>query len=203
MLGGLNARTVVLSLLVAGLVTGGNLWLHRGDTPMGYTEYNRHGLSFRYPSDWSSYEGGFTDPEAGATKVQGVFQAVHFSETRIETIMVAWAAVNASIEAPDGGAPYVDEVIQDIDKSPNTTIVSVGPYVVVDKGGVEVTYAVFTLVQRGLPLTAVVGVMAQPWPSLGNYRAYVLSYAADSASSSEAQVEESFLEFLDGFRSPA
>jgi hypothetical protein len=45
--------------------------------------------------------------------------------------------------------------------------------------------------------------MAQPWPSLRSYRVYVLSYAADSTSTSEAQAEERFMEFLGSFRSPA
>lgn len=202
-LGGLNARTVALSLLAAGLVTGGNLWLHRGDTPLGYTEYNKYGFSLRYPSAWYPLEGGFTDPGAGASDVQGMFQAIYFSETRVELMMVAWTIVEAPIEAPEWGAHYVDEVIQNVGDTPNTTIIGVGPYETVDKDGVEVTYAVFKLVQRELPLTAVVGVMAQQWPSLRSYRAYVLSYAADSASASEAQVEERFHDFLDGFRSPA
>jgi len=203
MLGGLNARTVALSLVLAGLVTGGNLWIHRGDTPLGYTDYTKYGFSLRCPSAWYPREGGFTDPGAGASDVQGLFQAIYFSETRVETIMVAWTVVGASVENPERGAAYVDEVIQDIGEAPNTTIISVGPHMIVDKDGVEVTYAVFKLVQRGLPLTAAVGVMAQPWPSLRSYRAYVLSYGSDSASASEAQVKERFLGFLDGFRSPA
>ena len=200
MFGGLNARTVVLSLLVAGLVTGGNLWLHRGDTPMGYTEYNKYGFSLCYPSNWYPYEGGFTDPGAGASDFQGMFQAVLFTEEKVELMMVGWTT---SAEVDEGAASSVEGFIQSIGDTPNTTLTSMGPFKIVDKDGVEVTYVVFQAVQRGLPLTAVAGIMAQPWPSFRGYRVYVLSYAADSASTSEARAEERFMEFLDSFRSPA
>jgi hypothetical protein len=200
MFGGLNTRTVALSLLVAGLVTGGNIWLHRGDTPLGYTEYSRYGFSLRYPSNWYPYEGGFTDPGAGASDFQGMFQAILFTEEKVELMMVGW---QASAEVDEGAASSVEGFVQSIEDTPNTTLTSMGPFKTVDKDGVEVTCVVFQLVQRGLPLTAVAGVMAQPWPSLRSYRVYVLSYAADSTSTSEAQAEERFMEFLGSFRSPA
>jgi hypothetical protein len=198
MFGGLNTRTVVLSLVVAGLVTGGNLWLHMGDTPLGYTEYSRYGFSLLHPSNWNTYEGGFTDPGMGASDFQGMFQAVLLTEDHVELMQVGW---QTSVEAPEG-ALSVEEVVQSIESTPNTTVTSVGPFKTFNKEGFEVTYTVFGVVQRGQTLTAVVGFLAQPWPSLRGYRVYVFSYAADSASTSQARAEDRFHEFIDGFRSP-
>lgn len=198
MLGGLNTRTVALSLVVAGLVTGGNLWLHMGDTPLGYTVYRGYGFSVLHPSNWYTQEGGFTDPGMGASDVQGMFQAVLFTEDHVELMQVGW---QTSVEAPEGAAS-VEEVVQSIESNPNTTVTSVGPLKTFNKDGFEVTYTVFEVVQRGQPLTAVIGTMAQPWPSLRSYRVYVFSYAADSASTSQALAEERFHEFMDSFRSP-
>jgi len=184
---------------VVGLVTGGNVWLHMGDTSLGYTEYSRYGFSLIHPSNWYTYEGGFTDPGMGVSDVQGMFQVVLFTEDHVELMQVGW---QTSVEDSEGTAS-VEEVVQQIDSSPNTTVTSIGPLKTFNKDGFEVTYTVFGVVQRGQPFTAVIGVLAQPWPSLRGYRVYVFSYAADIASTSQALAEERFLEFMDSFRSPA
>jgi hypothetical protein len=43
---GLDLRSICLIVIVVGAVTGGNLWLHRDDLPLGYVRYSNFGFSF-------------------------------------------------------------------------------------------------------------------------------------------------------------
>ena len=47
----LDTRTILAMIVIIGAVTGGNLWIHRGDPLLGYTSYNGHGFSIDYRHD--------------------------------------------------------------------------------------------------------------------------------------------------------
>lgn len=48
---GLTLRNLVVVLIVVSGVTGGNLWLHRNDTPLGLIRYSEFGFTFNHESD--------------------------------------------------------------------------------------------------------------------------------------------------------
>ncbi len=52
----MSTRSLVIVLIAVGAVTGGNLWIHRGDPPIGYVRYTGHDISFDYTVEMNLME---------------------------------------------------------------------------------------------------------------------------------------------------
>ena len=85
----MSARSLVIVLIMVGAVTGGNLWIHRGDPRLGYTRYTGHGVSFDYPMMMTQGEadlGGLGPPTDSGGTVQVSYQGAD----RLEQYGVMW-----------------------------------------------------------------------------------------------------------------
>ena len=58
-----NTRSLAVVALIVIAFTGGNLWAHRGDPPVGYTRFQDFGLQFDYPNHMHFYIEGLGTPE--------------------------------------------------------------------------------------------------------------------------------------------
>jgi hypothetical protein len=47
---GLKPNNLLITLVVVGVITGGNIWLHRNDTPLGMVQYSEYGFTFTHES---------------------------------------------------------------------------------------------------------------------------------------------------------
>jgi len=96
-------RDAAIMLVVVVAVTGFNIWLHRGDTPVGYQLYSANGFSFIYPRECTLREAVviFRYPSYWLGDMQGE------SSGEAATVMgVVWEVEQA------GGVPAtMDEII--------------------------------------------------------------------------------------------
>lgn len=191
----LNARSIIVAVLAVGAVTGGNLWLHREDPPLGYVEYSDFGFSFIHPQLLPTYSWGYPDSASGANDFGGVVQAKGLWEGVWRNFMVIW-----SIEAatPDLGAE-LDDFYALMD-SWDCVIDNKGELLSSEKDGHEMLLQTYTFIEDGdLEYIAATGVWCEPWPSLHANRIYTLTYIAYPHLTSRELVLEKLRQYLDTF----
>ena len=86
----LNLRNIFVTIIIVGAVTGGNLWLHSSDPPLGYGKYEKYSLSFEYPLLFNVIEVGFTGPGTDATDFSGVAQVQGVWDNVFHNYLVIW-----------------------------------------------------------------------------------------------------------------
>ena len=47
----MDQKSLAVIIAVSIILTGGNLWLHRGDTPLGQATMHEFGISFNFPEN--------------------------------------------------------------------------------------------------------------------------------------------------------
>jgi CubicO group peptidase (beta-lactamase class C family) len=114
-------RDAAVIFFVVAVVTGFNLWQHRGDPPLGYAEFNQYGFSFVYPSDCALREAAvyFKMPSYWLGDVQG-----ESTGESANIVGVVWGAGQAS-----GLDEFTDQIIEEARKSNDVTGVDEGEYV--------------------------------------------------------------------------
>jgi len=85
----MSARSLVIVLIAVGAVTGGNLWIHRGDPLLGYVRYTGHGISFDYIVEMSLVESDLSG-FGSATNSGGNVQLNNQGADRLEQYGVMW-----------------------------------------------------------------------------------------------------------------
>ena len=58
-----NARSLAVVALIVVAFTGGNLWINRGDPPVGYLRFQEFNIQFDYPNYMHFYIEGLGTPE--------------------------------------------------------------------------------------------------------------------------------------------
>jgi hypothetical protein len=122
-------------LVVVVAVTGFNIWLHRGDTPVGYQLYSANGFSFIYPRECTLREAVviFRYPSYWLGDLQG-----ESSEGAATVMGVVWEA------EPAGGVPdTMDEIIDAASYYYQITDVGVDAYTTL--GGKQVSVRGFSV----------------------------------------------------------
>jgi len=54
---GLKPNNLLITLVVVGVITGGNIWLHRNDIPLGMVQYSEYGFVFTHESGGAVFLG--------------------------------------------------------------------------------------------------------------------------------------------------
>ena len=111
-----SLKVLLVSLIIVGFVTGGNLWLHRGDAPLGEARYSGHGFSIDYSSMMQVQEMGLTG--GVATESIGMIQG-RMDGRSLEQFGVMWFK-------PDQLPSYYDSSPRDALKYVFDTIASSG-----------------------------------------------------------------------------
>jgi hypothetical protein len=128
-------RDAAIMLVVVVAVTGFNIWLHRGDTPVGYQLYSANGFSFIYPRECTLREAVviFRYPSYWLGDLQG-----ESSEGAATVMGVVWEA------EPAGGVPdTMDEIIDAASYYYQITDVGVDAYTTL--GGKQVSVRGFSV----------------------------------------------------------
>jgi hypothetical protein len=192
----LTLRNILVTIIVIGALTGGNLWLHRGDPPLGYGRYDNFGLTFEYPLLFNVVEAGFPDPSAGANDFMGLAQAQGVWENEYHNYFVIWATESSIPELGD----TLEEIYLALADS-GCVIDSKEPIVSKEKEGQELLYQTITFTQAELDFIGTIGVWYEPWSSFHANRVYMVSYITFQDAASSLQVEETFLTFKDTINS--
>ncbi len=84
-----DTRTLIAIIVVVGAVTGGNLWINRGNPPLGYNKYEGYGFSIDYRGDMRFEVTGLG--EGTATESMGAVEGALEGES-IEQFGVIWVS---------------------------------------------------------------------------------------------------------------
>lgn len=151
-----STRSLVIVLAVVGAVTGGNLWIHRGDPMLGYTRYTGHGVSFDYSmrmnareSDWMGY--------GPATDSLGGVQVTYQGSDRLEQFGLMWIEPRSMpshlARTPEAALDYLHEIVS----ISGGMITDIGEYKYTANDGHEVVYQTFGVPEGQYTIPAIIG----------------------------------------------
>jgi len=153
----MSARSLFITLITVGVVTGGNLWIHSGDPPIGYVRYSGHGLSFDYTAEMSQVEsdlGGF-----GPTTDSGGSVQVRYQDAdRLEQYGVMWVKHEIMLtylaHTPESALDYLFEIVG----IGGTQITDRSQYMTTTTDSHDVIYQTFGVPESGLTIPGIIGV---------------------------------------------
>ncbi|HUV33798.1 MAG TPA: serine hydrolase [Candidatus Desulfaltia sp.] len=128
-------RDALIMTVVVLMVTGFNLWQHRDDPPLGYTEFTGYGFSFVHPQECTLREAVvyFVMPSYWLGDLQGESQG-----NAANIVGVVWGASQAG-----GLRGFSDQIIEEARKQNEVTDVEEGE--LVELGGKQVYVRGFNL----------------------------------------------------------
>jgi hypothetical protein len=182
----LNSRYIIISLIVAGVVTGGNLWIHRGDPPLGYSRYSGYGISFDYDLRTQIKESdltGYGVPSHTEGSIVGVLQ----SNDYLKQWGVFWVKPEVIPPHMAGNSESVIDFLFENAGMAGTQIVDRGEYSSTSKDEYEVFYQHFGVQEGGITIPGVIGVWYSEIQS--RYVIFYLIYIVD-VENPEAHYEE-------------
>jgi hypothetical protein len=196
---GSNLKSICLIAFVVGAVTGGNLWLHRDDLPLGYARFSGYGFSFDYPELLEIHSWGYPDSSSGPSDFGGTVQVKRYWEGVWENFWVLWYT---EIGTPDLGVE-LETFYRNMD-SWGCLTGNQGELLASEKDGHEMLLQTYTFWEDsfrpgGAEFITVSGVWCEPWPPLHANRVYVVTYIAFIESATRQQVLEEFQRYLDSF----
>ena len=96
----LDQKSLAVIIAVSILLTGGNLWLHRGDTPLGQATMHEFGISFNFPEnlpmsvntppgwDQGYWEGAVQgEDSSGTPEISGLFWTTGSADSKEEGLI--------------------------------------------------------------------------------------------------------------------
>ena len=152
----MSTRSMVIVLVVVGAVTGGNLWIHRGDPAIGFNRYDKYGISFDY-DPWTiireSDFGGGSPPSNDGGSVTAVYQ----SDRALKQFGVYWMKPDLMPPFYSGSPESAIDFLLGSAGLMGTQIVDRGEYSTTTKDGHEVRYQTFGISESGIAIPSVIG----------------------------------------------
>ena len=196
-----SLRSVFLVVVCVGAVTGANLWLHRGDLPLGWARYSDFGFSFVYPELLETYSWGYPDPSSGPSDFGGAVQVKRYWEGVWENFWVLWYT--------DVGTPDLEVELERFCRNMDSwgcIVETKDELLASEKDGHEMLLQTYVFWEDsfkpgGAKFITASGVWCEPWPSLHANRVYVVSYIAFPELTTRQQVLDKFQQYLGSFHS--
>jgi hypothetical protein len=148
-----NTRKLLIVAVLVSAVTGGNLWLHRGDPAVGYAKYTGFGFSLEYNLQRTFRVegfGGWAPTESGGT-AQAALQGMG-----LDQYGVIWATAESMpthMRSLEGSLDYLFGLVG----MDGTQITERGTFKSMTKEGHETIYQTFTLMEQGFPVPGIMG----------------------------------------------
>lgn len=143
-----NTRSLAVVALIVITFTGGNLWIHRGDPPVGYLRFQDFNLQFDYPNDMRLHVEGLGTPdpseETGTLTVER--QGAIMDQAGV--IWLSQDMVSSPIEALD---------LIFIQASGSETVIERGDQITSTKKGHETVIEFFYIADQGFTIPGVIG----------------------------------------------
>ena len=187
-----TTRNLLVVAVIVSAVTGGNLWLHRGDPPVGYGRYTGFGFTLEYSLQKTFSVAGFgwEPTEAGGT-VQVSRQGMG-----LEQYGVIWGtpeSMPSQMRSLEGSLAYIFGIIG----MDGTAITDRGPHMSTTKDGHEMIYQTFNLMEQGFAVPGIMGT----WycEDAGKYLQLYLVYLPDPMNPTvdPQELEQKWLGYLD------
>ena len=172
----MSTRSMVIALVVVAAVTGGNLWIHRGDPAIGFNRYDNFGISFDYDA-WTtvgeaSFGGGSQPSDAG-----GSVTAVHQSNVALKQFGVFWMKPDLMPSFYSGSPEGALDFLLGSAGLMGTQIVDRSEYSTTTKDGHEVRYQTFGISESGITIPSVIGAWYNE--EQGKYLLFYLAHIPD------------------------
>ncbi|MBN2336074.1 hypothetical protein JXL21_10990 [Candidatus Bathyarchaeota archaeon] len=194
-----SLKSIYLAVIVVGAATGANLWLNRGDLPLGYARFTGYGFSIVYPQLYDYYDWGDPDPSTGPNEFGGGVQFKKYWEGTWNNVMVMWSTETSTpdletmlaefYESVDSWGCHVDEKYQLLTS---------------EQDGYEMLCQTFTFTEEsfrpgGARFIATTCVWCEPWPSLRSNRVYMFTYIAFLETTTYQESQDNFRHYLESF----
>jgi len=188
-----NTRNLLVVAVLVSVVTGGNLWLHRGDPAVGYARYTGFGFTLEYSLQRSFRVdglGGWEATESGGS-AQAALQGVG-----LDQYGVIWAtpeSMPTHMRSLEGSLDYLFGLVG----MDGTQITERGTFKSMTKEGHELVYQTFTLMEQGFPVPGIMG--AWLCEDAGVYIQFYLVYLPDPENPTvdPGVLEQKWLGYLD------
>jgi hypothetical protein len=188
-----TTRNLLVVAVIVSAVTGGNLWLHRGDPAVGYARYEGFGFTLDYSLKMTfnvEGMGGWKPTESGG-RVQATLQG-----NSVEQFGVLWAT-------PESMPTHMRSLEGSLDYSfgtagmEGTTIADRGPYSTMTHNGHEMIHQTFSVVGQGFAIPGIMGAMY--CEDAGKYIQFYLVYLPDPENPTvdPQELEQKWLGYLD------
>ncbi len=190
----LSRRSLLSVVVLVVAVTGGNLWIHRGDPALGYARYTGYGLSIDYSQRMNFWESGLGGgpPSQSAGTVQFTNQ-----EGILEQYGVIWVkpgSMSTYFDQTPAGA--LDYVFASVEMS-GTQISEMGETRTVTREGRDIVFQTFGVEDSGFTIPGLMGA----WYSeeAEKYMILYLIYVPDISQIEVAspELEQRWLGYLD------
>jgi hypothetical protein len=166
----LNTRSIFVSLIIAGVVTGGNLWIHNGDPKLGYSRYMGYGLSFDYDPFTEIREQDLTGYGL-PTDDEGTVTALTQSNELLKQWGVFWIKPEIMPSYIARNPMSAIDLLFENAEMTGTKVVDRSDYSISIIGGYEVFHQYFGIQESGITIPGVIGA----WYSKDQSR-YVIFY---------------------------
>jgi len=171
----MSTRSMVIALVVVGAVTGGNLWIHRGDPAIGFSRYENFGISFDYDA-WTSIQEG--DISVGPpSEAGGSVTAFLQSDVVFKQYGIFWMKPEFMPPFYSGSPEGALDFLLGSAGLMGTQIVDRSEYSTTTKDGHEVIYQTFGISESGITIPAVIGALYDEGED--RYLMYYLAHIPD------------------------
>jgi hypothetical protein len=147
-----SMRSMLMVIALVGAVTSGNLWLHQGNPPLGYSRYTGYGFSIDYSQLMKRREsdlGGQDPPTDSAGMVQWSRQ-----DKELEQFGVIWIRLSSNVDVTP--ERVLDRFFLEMGLS-GTRIGERGELKIMAKDVHEVVYQTFTVEESGISIPGMIG----------------------------------------------
>ena len=153
---GMNTQNIVALFLIVGLVTGGNLWLHRNDPPLGSVQYSEFGFTFTHKSegyvDIGSLSGG-----GNPTYSNGRY-SVTFETDELLQIGFFWTTYDdVPVSADENILKMSLDMLFESAESEGTQLTRENEFIPSEKNGHEMLYQYFEVYDSGFEIPGIIG----------------------------------------------
>ena len=191
----LTTRSLLAIAVIVSAVTGGNLWLHRGDPAVGYARYEGFGFTLDYSLQMNlrvDGMGGWEPTESG-----GSVQA-SLPINGVEQIGVLWVtpeSMPSHLSGLEGSLDYTFGLVG----MDGTTISDRGAYSSMTHNGHEMIHQTFSVVDQGFAIPGIFGALY--CEDAGKYLQFYLVYLPDPENPTvdPGVLEQKWLGYLDQF----
>jgi hypothetical protein len=185
-------RNLIIVAVVVSAVTGGNLWLHRGDPPVGYARYTGFGLTLDYSLQKTFQVAGFGwEPTESGGIIQVTRQGMGLDQYGV--IWCTLESMPTNMRSLKGSLDYIFGLIG----MDGTTITDRGPHISTTKNGHEMIYQTWSLMESGFAIPGIIGT----WycEDVGKYFQLYLIYLPDPENPTvdPQELEQKWLGYLD------
>lgn len=168
-------RNLLIVAVIVSAVTGGNLWLHRGDPPVGYGRYADFGFTLDYSLQKTiSVEGFGWEPTESGGIVTVAFQGMGLDQYGV--IWIAPESMPTSMRNLEGSLEYIFGLIG----MDGTVIANLGLPMSMTKDGHDMVYKTWNLMESGFAVPGIIGT----WycEDAGKYLSFYMLYLPDLAN---------------------